>query len=300
MNMKVLLSVVIGVISFCSAVFAQNDCCQTKSAIKTSDHSAPIGKFDVRNFGTYKLHIYLTEDQMGDASFIIEGVDSLVTMEQPLFKVNAAIFDQYLASLAKPVAHRISDFHLGNTGAAKLIVPVGMPAVFKGPQYSGMMAHFAEQYGDAIVLSPTGTTEEIAFDATVFLAGVPFTFLRGASNDFPGANILIGKEVVYSHFAPAKAHTNAMYAGTIEGVDSRIAELERILATGASLFVGGHGTPATVDDVKFLIGYLKKVKELRVTSPDAESFSAALIAAYPNLSGKDSVAGLAKSLYSAQ
>ena len=51
------------------------------------------GRFDVRELNGYKLHIYLTEDQMGDASFIIEGADSLVTLEQPLFKVNAKTFD---------------------------------------------------------------------------------------------------------------------------------------------------------------------------------------------------------------
>lgn len=298
--MRKLALMTVGAFIFCSTASAQDNCCSADLATPTTDCCSLVGKFDVHDFGSYKLHIYLSGDQMGDASFIVEGIDSLVTMEQPLFNVNAESFDKYLSSLGKPVAHRISDFHLGNTGDNILLVPEGMTEVFKGPQYSGMMSHFAEQYGDAIVALPTGKTEEVKFGSTVTLAGVPFTFLRGASNDFPGADIVIGKDVVYMHFAPAQAHINTLYADTAEGIDARIAELEAALATEANLFVGSHGSPATVDDVKFLIEYLKKVKELRDSSLDADSFSSALIAAYPDLPGVENVANLAKSLYSSK
>ena len=299
--MKKLALLAAGAIALSSAAFAQDNCCGSESdAAPASCCAAASGKFDVRDFGTYKLHIYLTEDQMGDASFIIEGADSLVTLEQPLFKVNAAAFDKYLASLGKPVAHRISDFHLGNTGDAALLVPQGMTAVFKGPQYGGMMAHFAEQYGDAIVPLPTGETVEVDFNTDLTLADVPFRFLHGASNDFPGADIVIGKDVVYLHFAPAQAHINTLYASTPAGIDARLAELETALATGATLFVVSHGNPATADYVKFLMDYLGKVKSLRASSPDAEAFAAALTAAFPGLPGEAGVADLAKALYAAE
>lgn len=304
--MKKLALLAAGAVTLCSAALAQNDCCATDASEKcckaeeTTECCATVGSFDVQDFGTFKLHTYLSGDQMGDASFIVEGKDSLVTMEQPLFKANAATYDKYLSSLGKPVAHRISDFHLGNTGAETLLVPAGMTEVFKGPEYTGMMSHFADQYGDAIVALPTGKTEEVAFDSTVTLAGIPFTFLKGASNDFPGADIVIGKDVVYMHFAPAKAHTNALYASTAEGVEARIAELETLLATGAKLYVGSHGNPGTADDVRFLIDYLKKVKELRASQPDADSFASALITAYPGLPGENGVTDFAKALYSAK
>ncbi len=259
--------------------------------------SVAAGHFEVRDLDDYKLHIYLTDDQMGDASFIIEGSDSLVTLEQPLFRVNAAEYDKYLASLGKPVARRIADFHLGNTGDEPIVMPQGMPEVVKGPAYSGMMSHFAEEYGDAIEPLPTGATTEVAFDSTVTYAGVPFTFYKGATNDFPGANILIGKDAMYSHWAPAKAHINNLYAANVAGVDARLAELEQNLASGATVFVGGHGAPGTKEDVQFMIGYLNKVKELRASSADAEAFASALIAAYPGLPGEDGVKALAESFY---
>lgn len=281
-------------------------CSKQKSAETTAETAATdtvaiAGNFEVRPLASgAKLHIYLTGDEMADASFIIEGADSLITLEQPLFKVNADAFDAYLAGIAKPVAHRISDYHLGNTGVDTIIMPEGMPAVVKGEAYSGMMQHFAQVYGDAIVALPTGETEEVTFDVPVELAGINFTFLHGASNDFPGANILIGTDVVYSHWAPAKAHINTLYAADIEGIDARLTELEQILATGATIFVGGHGAPATADDVRFRIEYLNKIKELKSTSADAATFSAALIEAYPGLPGEDGVESLAKSLYGEQ
>ena len=51
------------------------------------------GHFEVHDLGNYKLHVYYTNDALGDASYIIEGEDALVTMEQPLFKENVAEFD---------------------------------------------------------------------------------------------------------------------------------------------------------------------------------------------------------------
>ena len=297
--MKKLLVLTLGALAMVACSQQKNTNSEADTETVAAD-SITAGNFEVRDLDGYRLHIYLTDDEMADASFIIEGADSLVTLEQPLFKVNATDFDTYLASLGKPVATRIADFHLGNTGDAPVVMPQGMPEVVKGPDYSGMMNHFSEVYGDAIVALPTGTAEEVAFDSTAVFAGVPFTFYKGASNGFPGANILIGKDAVYSHWAPSKCHINNLYASSIEGIDARLAELEQILATGASVFVGGHGAPATVDDVRFRIEYLNKIKDLRASQPDAAAFTAALIEAYPGLPAEDGVKGLAEALYAQQ
>lgn len=296
--MKKLLVITLGVMAM-AACTQQKKAETAEVAQAESTDTINAGHFDVHQFDGYSVHVYLTDDQMGDASFIIEGKDSIVTLEQPLFKINANAFDKYLAALSKPVAARISDFHLGNTGTDTIVMPAGMPEVVSGEAYSGMMKHFADEYGDAIVALPTGPAQEVAFDSTVDFAGVPFTFYNGASNDFPGANILIGKDVVYSHWAPDKSHVNSLYAANMQGVDARIAELEQILSTGATLFVGGHGAPATADDVRFRIEYLNKVKELKSANNDAASFAAALIEAYPNLPGEDGVTGFAEAIYSA-
>ena len=36
------------------------------------------GRFEVYDLGNYKLHVYYTNDALGDASYIIEGKDALV------------------------------------------------------------------------------------------------------------------------------------------------------------------------------------------------------------------------------
>ncbi len=297
--MRKLLVMAMGMLTLASCSQQKGESTPVETSADNTADSITAGRFEVKDLDGYRLHIYLTEDQMGDASFIIEGKDSLITLEQPLFKVNAAAYDEYLASLNKPVAMRIADFHLGNTGDATLVMPQGMPEVVNGPAYSGMMKHFAEEYGDAIEPLPTGATQEVAFDSSITPAGVELKFLKGASNDFPGANILIGGDAVYSHWAPDRTHINNLYAGNMEGIEARIGELEEILATGANVFVGGHGNPATADDVRFRIAYLNKIKELRNSQPDAAAFTAALTEAYPGLPGEDGVQTLAEALYSA-
>lgn len=61
------------------------------------------GNFEVLDLGSFKLHVYNTNDALGDASYITEGKTGLVTLEQPLFKDNVSEFDAYVVSLNKPV-----------------------------------------------------------------------------------------------------------------------------------------------------------------------------------------------------
>lgn len=70
------------------------------------------GKFEVLDLKDFKLHVYYTNDALNDASYIVEGKNGLITLEQPLFKDNVAEFDAYVASLNKPVQTIITDYHL--------------------------------------------------------------------------------------------------------------------------------------------------------------------------------------------
>ena len=93
------------------------------------------GRFEVHDLGNFKLHVYYTNDVMADASYIVEGKDSLVTMEHPLFKDNVAEFDSYINKLGKPVEKIISDYHVGGTGSHDQIMAEGMDTFSKGPVY---------------------------------------------------------------------------------------------------------------------------------------------------------------------
>lgn len=199
------------------------------------------GTFETHDFDNFRLHVYHTNDALGDASYIVEGTQAVVTLEQPLFRENVAEYDAYLDALGKPVEARIADYHVGGTGDHATVMPAGMPAFTKDAVYDGMMRNFAQTFGDAIVDRPTGATDEVAFGTTQRWAGIPFRFDRGVATDFPAASILIGGKVCYTHWAPAKAHANSLQISSPAAVDAEIAEARRALASGAELFIGGHG-----------------------------------------------------------
>ena len=255
------------------------------------------GRFEVHDLGNYKLHVYYTNDALGDASYIIEGKDALVTMEQPLFKNNVTEFDTYLSKLEKPVEKRITDYHVGGTGNHDVVMAQGMPEFTKGEIYGGMMKGFAQAFGDALTDMPTGKASEVAFGTTQTWAGVSFEFRHGATSDFPGASILIGGLAYYMHWTPAKAHVSHLQISSPAAIDAEIAEAENSLASGAKLFIGGHGGAAKRDAVEFKITYLKKMKELLTTKQSAQAFVDAMKQAYPGLPGEAGLEDLGKALY---
>ena len=65
------------------------------------------GTFETHDFDNFRLHVYHTNDALGDASYIVEGTQAVVTLEQPLFRENVAEYDAYLDTLGKPVEARI-------------------------------------------------------------------------------------------------------------------------------------------------------------------------------------------------
>ena len=255
------------------------------------------GRFEVHDLGNCKLHVYYTNDALGDASYIIEGKDALVAMEQPLFKDNVAEFDTYLSNLKKPVEKRITDYHVGGTGNHDVVMAEGMPEFTKGEMYGGMMQGFAQAFGDALTDMPTGKASEVAFGTTQTWAGITFEFRPGASSDFPGASILIGGKAYYTHWTPAKAHASHLQISSPAAIDAEIAEAENSLASGAELFIGGHGGAARRDAVEFKIAYLKKMKELLAKNGTVQDFVDGMKKAYPGLPGEAGLEDLGKALY---
>ena len=254
------------------------------------------GRFEVHDLSQFKLHVYYTNDALGDASFIVEGDNALVTMEQPLFKDNVAEFDEYLDKLNKPVVQRITDYHVGGTSSHDIVMAEGMPEFTKGEIYGGMMQGFAKTFGDALAAMPTGKATEVAFGTTQTWAGVTFNFRHGATSDFPEASILIGGKVYYTHWAPAKAHANSLQISSPAAIDAEIEEAGQSLASGAELFIGGHGGAAKRDAVEFKITYLKKVKELLASCTTPQAFVETMKQAYPGLPGENGLGELAKVL----
>lgn len=255
------------------------------------------GRFEIYDLDSFRLHVYYTNDALGDASYIVEGRDALVTMEQPLFKDNVNEFDAYLAGLGKPVQLRITDYHVGGTAHHDVVMPEGMPEFSKGEIYGGMMQHFAQIFGDALTGMPTGKASEVAFGSTKTYAGVPFEFRHGASTDFPGASILIGGKVYYTHWTPAKAHVSHLQVSSPAAIDAEADESRKALESGAVLFIGGHGGAAEADAARFRLSYLETMRKLLDENSTPEAFTEALKKAYPDLHGEEGLNSLAEALY---
>ncbi len=172
-----------------------------------------------------------------------------------------------------------------------------MPEFTKGEIYGGMMKGFAQAFGDALTDMPTGKASEVAFSTTQTWAGIPFEFRHGATSDFPGASILIGGKAYYTHWTPAKAHVSHLQVSSPAAIDAEIAEAEKSLASGAELFIGGHGGAAKRDAVEFKIDYLKKMKEVLGNNQTAQAFTDDMKKAFPGLPGEAGLEELSKALY---
>ena len=255
------------------------------------------GNVDVYDFGTFRLHVYNSNDVMSDTSYIVEGENEMVTMEEPLFKECVSEFDTYARSIGKPVVDHIVDFHMGGTGSEEVVQPEGMHKFMREGAYATMMHGFQQAFGDKMVDLPTGGAEEVAFGSTETYAGIPFKFNHGPACDFPGANILIGGKAYYSHWAPFKAHVSHLQISSRQAIDDYLKMLADAKTTGAVLFVGGHGGAWPADAVDFKISYLEKVKQLVAENKDVDAFVKAMTEAYPELPGADGLPALAEVLY---
>lgn len=255
------------------------------------------GNFEVLDLGSFKLHVYNTNDALGDASYIIEGNTGLVTLEQPLFKDNVSEFDAYLTALNKPIQKIISNYHIGGTGNHDVVMVEGMPDFAKGSIYAGMMQNFTKIFGDAIAPMANGKAEEVPFGSAQNWDGIKFVFQKGASTDFPAASIIIDGKVYYTHWTPVKAHTSHLQVSSLSAIDAEIAEAGKALKSGCEYFIGGHGGATTSDAVKFKIDYLTTMKRIISTNENADSFVEAMKKAYPNLPGEKGLTDLAKALY---
>jgi len=252
------------------------------------------GSFDVYEFDGFKLHVYNTGDALGDASYIVEGKRGLVTIEYPLFKDNVEEFNAYISKLGKKVKNNIADYHIGGSGDIKMVMVEGMPEFMKGNVYGGMMQNFAQAFGDSMAELPEIEAKEVAFGKTIKIAGVPFTFNHGASSDFPGASIIIGGQVYYSHWAPSKSHASNLQFGSAAAVDAELEAARAALASGCTLFIGGHGGAVDKDALNFRIKYLETVKANLNLSKDA--FVKAMEKAFPGLAGEEGLGALADAL----
>lgn len=279
--MKRVLSILTLVFGIGSSVFAQE-------------------KGDVRDFGSFKLHTYISDAPMPDLSYIIEGKKGVVILEPPTFVKSIQDFQNYVRALNKPIVKVVADYHVGGLNEwelSKIVMVEGMPEFEKGEAYSGMLSYFRSTFGEDIDLREHKSTAIIPRDAKEKWAGISFTFLPGAVSDFPASSINIGGKVFYTHFSPTKAHISSLQINSRAAVNALIAELERAKKSGCKLIIGSHGVPADIETLDFQIAYLGKMKEVLNETGKKDDFIRRMKNAYPSLDGEKDLIDVAEILY---
>ena len=99
------------------------------------------------------------------------------------------------------------------------------------------------------------------------------------------------------HWAPAKAHMNALQLANRDAVAQALEGAKAAKALGAKYYLGSHGGVVTPEDLDFRIAYLTKMEQLLADNKDAATFAQALKNAYPNLPGAEAVDAVAANLY---
>ena len=127
------------------------------SGVFGAQGAAALLKGEVKTYDMdgFRLHVYLTQDALGDATTVVEGRDGLVILEMPLFKENLKEFAGYLKGLGKPVVKVVADYHVGGVAdyaPGQVVLVEGMSEFAKGAVYGGMLEGFKAAFGDAIDL----------------------------------------------------------------------------------------------------------------------------------------------------
>ncbi|MFI3305193.1 MAG: nuclear transport factor 2 family protein [Rikenellaceae bacterium] len=260
---------------------------------------------EAQQFTTYDLpnstlHLYQTGDVMGDASIIVEGKKSIVIIEQPLFNANIEEFGEYVKGLNKPVDCVFASYHQGGLtpyAKEKIVMPKSMIEFSKSPMSQGMIAKFKSNFGDSADLEPFGKVVGVSLPSKQKWAGVEFVLTPGVASDFPAASALIDGAAYYMHFAPSISHASPMVVRSVAAIDYLLDELRAVEASGAKYIFGSHGAPATREELTFQIAYLEKLKAVRATSSNPDTFAQRMLIAYPSLGGYENLRPLAAKLY---
>ncbi|MFR9534705.1 MAG: nuclear transport factor 2 family protein [Rikenellaceae bacterium] len=252
------------------------------------------------DFGDFKVHTYTSAEAMHDVSILVEGEKSLVVLEPQSFYKSIEDFNAYAEKLGKPIEKIVANYHAGGLAECdlkKVVMVEPMAEFMKGEMAQGMMTKFAGAFQGAMDTRSVKIKKTIPAVGTQTWAGVEFDFVNGAASDFPASSVNIGGKVYYTHFAPDRGHLAPMRIKNSDSIDAILADLTGAKESGCEVFIGSHGSVATMEDVEFMVSYLNTIKNLMAECSSSDLFAQRLIVAYPTLAVAENVKAIAKALY---
>lgn len=254
-----------------------------------------VGYVQVFDFGDVKLHAYKTNDAIDDECFLIESGTELVALEAPGFKDNISEYTEYIASLGKPLNNILLAYHPAGaetlSETAEYLATEGAKAAQQeGGSVRGLTEGFVESFGDSFDGTIPEVTEIIK-PGTMTIGGIEFVISEGLDGfdvEIPEINC------VFTHMVGADVH-NIM--PSVGAMDALAEQMQGYIDEDYTLILSSHYVPETIDAAETKLAYAKKMKELAEENSNAEDFTKAAKAAFPNYAGENYLEMTAAGLY---
>ncbi len=261
-------------------------CCATALADAPKVIAAEIeaGRVTVYDFGSIKLHAYMTGDALSDVCYLLEAADAVVLLESPPFKDNLAAWNAYIQKIEKPVVGALMAYHPNGADTyGGMKVYTTQNAVNNWGEGGGIRAltdNFINIFGEAFDNVMPQTAEIVPEGEKVTLGGLDFNIIA-AGDDAYGVEIP-AINCVYRHMMGSNCHN--ILVGS-EHIDATIAELKGYQEKGYELVLTSHALPEGQEAVATKIAYLEKVKELAKENTSKAAFLEAMNAEFPDYDG---------------
>ena len=242
------------------------------------------GSMTVYDFGETKLHVYNTEDALGDVAYIVEGKDALVGIELPAFTDSLNAWQNYIAGLDKPMHDLFLCAHAGGASYAEGMALYGtqgaQDSIASGSTYATTQGLY-ESFGADFHGGPDMANINKVVSETVTVAGIDFNLIdHGETYDLeiPSMN------AVYTHMLGKTSHSILTSA---DQMDSMLETLKGYQSADYDMILTAHSGVEGQDAVTEKISYVEKAKELAAANDNAEDFMAAMKAAFPDYTGEN-------------
>ncbi len=250
------------------------------------------GSVTVYDFGETKLHVFFTNDALGDVAYIVEGADALVGIELPSFTEGLEAWKAYTDGLGKPMADIFLCSHPAGasyiTGMNVYGTQGAKDSIASGSAYATAQGLY-ETFGEAFHGGPDIAAVNQVVSGPVTVAGISFNLIeRGEAYDLeiPAVN------AVYTHMLGKTSHS---ILTSLEHMDEITAALKTYQAKGYEKILSSHGGPEGQDAVAEKLSYIEKTKEL--AAANAADFIRAMQEAFPNYDGENYLEMTAGYLY---
>ena len=245
-----------------------------------------------------KIHTFVAPlDQMGNATHVIEGVNSLIVIDTQYTLPMAKSFKNFVDSLNKPIeyifiTHSHPDHYLGLEAFINCNNPINVGALIKTIEeieQSGqqMLNQSIKTMGSSMMASniiiPNIIVEPGLYDWEGIQLDIRSVVMTESSDNMvifiPALNAIIVQDLVYNHMHLWVAERN---------FNNWINWLKQLKQTEFDTLLVGHGYPTCdrniIDDN---IYYLQMAKNLLNNKVTVQKFDQQMIEAFPDFRGRE-------------